>query len=76
MSRDAALSGQMCRDDWTTEILAQRGGPTREVIERCLARNERLEQTLARLNADLVSLITKSDESRKLCYLGHDRARR
>jgi hypothetical protein len=60
----------MCCDDLTTEVLAERGRPTREVIERCPARNERLEQTLARLAADLVSLITKSDESRKLCIFG------
>ena len=68
MSRYAALSGQMCRDDWTTEVLAQCGRPTREVIERCPARNERLEQTLQRLAADLVSLISGSDESWRLCF--------
>ena len=46
------------------QVLAQCGRTIGEVVEGRSACNERLEQTLQRLAADLVSLATGSEESR------------
>jgi len=58
----------MPSDDRTTDVLAHRGRPAREVVECRPARNERLEQTFQGLAVNLVSVPIGSDESWKLFF--------
>jgi len=63
----------MCCDDRSAEVRAQCGRPICEIVKGRPARNERLEETLECLVANLVSLIAGSDESGSHCFLRHDR---
>jgi hypothetical protein len=72
LSWEVGLSGEMCRNNRSAEVLAQPSRTIREVVQSRPAPNERLEEKSDRLGADLVGLIAGSDESWNFCCLGHD----